>query len=269
MVMDGPGNIPRLLDPEDVPPLFEQNAGGRSPFLFTCDHYGRLIPRKLGDLGLPKDELTRHIAWDIGIAGVAETLSNHLDAQLIGQRYSRLVIDCNRPFTAASSIPRLSEATMIPGNEALTQEAVAARRREIFDLYHQRIKKIIDQRQREAKPTILVALHSFTPRMNDFDRPWQAGILHFGHENGFALALLAALRARLDVVGDNEPYKMDGTDYTVPFHAFAARRPYAEVEIRQDLLGAEGGPARWCDLLGDALEETAAVSAVRLETART
>ncbi len=71
-------------------------------------------------------------------------LSNQLDAQLIAQRYSRLVIDCNRPLTAAGSIPRLSEATMIPGNEALSREAAEIRRREIFDPYHQRIKEIIE-----------------------------------------------------------------------------------------------------------------------------
>src|SRR6266404_9280008 len=106
-------NISRLLDHEDVPPVFEQNAAGRSPFLFTSDHYGRLIPRTLGDLGLPADELTRHIAWDPGIAGVADALSNHLDAHLIAQRYSRLVIDCNRPPGAPSSIPLISEATVI------------------------------------------------------------------------------------------------------------------------------------------------------------
>src|SRR4249919_1453012 len=124
---------PRLIGETNVPPLHQYNASGRSPFLLTADHYGRLIPKILGDLGLPADELTRHIAWDIGIAGVAETLSNHLDAQLVAQRYSRLVIDCNRPPAAASSIPRLSEATMIPGNEALSREAAEIRRREIFD----------------------------------------------------------------------------------------------------------------------------------------
>ena len=85
--------------------MWEENAAGRSPFLLTCDHYGRLIPRMLGDLGVPAGELTRHIAWDIGIAGVAEALSRHLDAHLIAQRYSRLVIDCNRPPGGASSIP--------------------------------------------------------------------------------------------------------------------------------------------------------------------
>src|ERR1700750_855181 len=131
MALDSTGHLSRIPEEGDVPPLFEQNTGGNSPFLFTCDHYGRLIPQKLGDLGLPADELIRHIAWDIGIAGVAEALSNHLDAHLIGQRYSRLVIDCNRPLTAAGSIPRLSEATMIPGNEALSREAAEIRQREI------------------------------------------------------------------------------------------------------------------------------------------
>src|ERR1700758_284920 len=91
-----------LLGINDVHPVFEQNAAGRSPFLFTGDHYGRLIPKPLGDPGLSEGELVRHIAWDIGIAGVANALSHHLDAHLIAQRYSRLVIDCNRPPGVAS-----------------------------------------------------------------------------------------------------------------------------------------------------------------------
>src|ERR1700759_638870 len=98
-----------LLGPEDVPPVLEKNAAGRSPFLLTSDHYGRLMPKRLGDLGLPASELTRHIAWDVGIAGVAEALSDHLDAHLIAQRYSRLVIDCNRPIGPASSLPGFRE----------------------------------------------------------------------------------------------------------------------------------------------------------------
>jgi predicted N-formylglutamate amidohydrolase len=108
------------LSPDEPPPVHEINPAGGSPFLFTGDHYGRLIPASLGDLGLPEQELTRHIAWDIGIAGVAERLARALDAHLVAQRYSRLVIDCNRPPAAASSIPRLSEATTIPGNEAIS-----------------------------------------------------------------------------------------------------------------------------------------------------
>src|ERR1700761_8929090 len=111
-----------LLGVNDADPVFELNAAGRSPFLFTSDHYGRLLPKVLGDLGLSESELVRHIAWDIGIAGVAERLATLLDAHLIAQRYSRLVIDCNRPPQAASSIPILSEATTIPGNDGLSRD---------------------------------------------------------------------------------------------------------------------------------------------------
>src|SRR4030081_1653719 len=122
MDLESAGDISLLLGSEEVPPVLEVNAAGRSPFLLTCDHYGRLIPRILGDLGLPASGLTRHIAWDPGIAGVADALSKHLDAHLIAQRYSRLVIDCNRPPETSSSIPRISEATVIPGNEGLAPE---------------------------------------------------------------------------------------------------------------------------------------------------
>ena len=147
MILGNAGDTSLLLE-GDPAPVVEQNPQGRSPFLFTSDHYGRTIPRGLGDLGLPERELTRHIAWDIGIAGVARALAAHLDAHLIAQAYSRLVIDCNRPLDAPGSIPRISEATIIPGNEGLTREAAQARRRQVFDPYHRRITDVIDRRLR-------------------------------------------------------------------------------------------------------------------------
>src|SRR3954470_8235397 len=139
MVLDSAADTTLLLDTAEVPPVREENSAGRSPYLLTCDHYGRLIPRALGDLGLPASELTRHIAWDIGIAGVAERLSKQLGAQLIAQRYSRLVIDCNRPPCAPTSISARSDGTAIPGNEGLPRAAAEARRKTIFDPYHRRV----------------------------------------------------------------------------------------------------------------------------------
>ena len=172
LVLDSIGDTSLLLGSEDVPPVLEDNAACASPFLLTCDHYGRAIPRSLGDLGLSASELTRHIAWDPGIAGVADALSKHLGAHLIAQRYSRLVIDCNRPPGVASSIPMISEATTIPGNEGLAPEAAEIRRREIFDPYHRRIDEIIDARLHRGQPTVLLALHSFTPVYAGIIRPW-------------------------------------------------------------------------------------------------
>jgi predicted N-formylglutamate amidohydrolase len=245
-----------LLGVNDTPPVFEQNADGRSPFLFTSDHYGRLIPTPLGDLGLPASELTRHIAWDIGIAGVAERLSKELGAHLIAQRYSRLVIDCNRPPRAASSIPLLSEATTVPGNEGLLRQDAELRRRAIFDPYHRRVDEVIDRRMAEKRPTILVSLHSFTPVYAGVRRPWHIGTLYH-RDKILPPLLLKALRAEGDlVVGDNEPYAVsDETDYTIPVHGEARGLTNSGIEIRQDLIADQSGQQQWAERLARILGE--------------
>jgi predicted N-formylglutamate amidohydrolase len=250
MALDNAGDTSLLLGSGEVPPVHEYNEAGRSPFLLTCDHYGRLIPRGLGELGLPAAELTRHIAWDIGIGGVAERLSNDLDAHLVAQRYSRLVIDCNRPPGAASSIPRISEATPIPGNEGLAREAAEVRRAQIFDPYHRRIDEIIDARRHAELATVLVSLHSFTPVYAGIARPWHIGTLYH-RDTALPPLLLKALRAEGDlVVGDNEPYAVsDATDYTIPVHGEMRGLMNTGIEIRQDLISDQAGEKAWADRL--------------------
>jgi len=239
-----------LLESQDVPPVHEQNVAGRSPFLLICDHYGRLIPRVLGDLGLPESELARHIAWDIGIAGVAERLSKQLDAHLVAQRYSRLVIDCNRPPDVASSIPRISDATPITGNEAIAEPAAAMRREAIFDPYHRRIGEVIDRRLREGMPTLLMSLHSFTPVYAGIARPWHIGTLYH-RDTHLAPLLLKLLRAEADIVaGDNEPYAVtDDTDYSIPVHGEKRGLMNTGIEIRQDLISDPAGETAWAERL--------------------
>ena len=256
MALDNAVDTSLLLGNDEVPPVLEQNAHGRSPFLLTCDHYGRLIPGVLDDLGLPEGELVRHIAWDIGIAGVAEMLSKHLGAHLIVQRYSRLVIDCNRPPQAAGSIPLISEATTIPGNEGITREAAELRRAQIFDPYHRRIGEIIDQRRQRHMPTILLSLHSFTPVYAGIARPWHIGTL-YQRDKVLPPLVLQLLRAEPDlVVGDNEPYAVsDQTDYTIPVHAEARGLMNTGIEIRQDLISDQAGEKAWADRLARILGE--------------
>jgi predicted N-formylglutamate amidohydrolase len=256
MVSDSDGDTSLLLGSQDVPPVHEDNVAGRSPFLLTCDHYGRTIPRVLGDLGLPASELARHIAWDIGIAGVADALSKDLDAHLIAQRYSRLVIDCNRPPDAPSSIPRISETTVIQGNADLSEEAAATRRRAIFEPYHRCIREAIERRLRDGVPTVLVSLHSFTPVYAGIARPWHIGTLYH-RDTILPPRLLKLLRDEPDlVVGDNEPYAVDDdTDYTIPVHGEARGLMNSGIEIRQDLIAEPAGQHGWADRLARILGE--------------
>src|SRR4029077_1281813 len=154
---------PSLLQ-EDEPPPFSVIAGSEtSPYLITCDHAGRELPRELGTLGLSRAELDDHIAWDIGAGGVATRLATALDAFLIVQPYSRLVIDCNRPLDAPSSIVQHSEYTIVPGNQHVLARDAEMRARSIFHPYHHRIRRELERRETQGQPTVLIAMHSFTP----------------------------------------------------------------------------------------------------------
>jgi predicted N-formylglutamate amidohydrolase len=243
-----------LLDFEDAPAVAVVNPKGLSPFLLVGDHAGNRIPKVLGTLGLSDVDRVRHIAWDIGVGALGKLLAARLDAVFVRQTYSRLVIDCNRDPASPDAIPAVSDGTAIPGNAGLSDEARAMRVAAIHAPYQAAINAEITRRQALGWETILVSLHSFTPMMAGVGRPWEIGVLHNGANNGFALALLDRLLGRDELIAaDNEPYRMDATDYTVPRHAFAAGLAYAELEIRQDLLEEAGQIETWAELLVEIL----------------
>ena len=223
---------------------------GRSSFFLTCDHAGALVPRKLKSLGVSAVDLRRHIAWDIGAAEVAVKLAARLDAFLIMQTYSRLVIDCNRPPGTAESIVRLSEATRIPGNESISEVEVLARTRDVFRPYHDRIRTELDLRKVQRRQTILIAMHSFVPRLHGHQRPWHAGLL-FNRDRRLADVLLRSLREDPNLtIGVNEPYTVDDeTDYTIPEHGERRGLLHVGIELRQDLIAEETGQNEWAERL--------------------
>jgi predicted N-formylglutamate amidohydrolase len=238
---DSAAGSSRLLCSGDEAPVAVDNLNGASPFLLVGDHAGRAIPSALASLGLAGDDLERHIAWDIGVAGLGLELVRRLDCAFVRQRYSRLVIDCNRGTDSPQSIPEISDGSMIPGNLALDRTARAARLSEIFTPYHARISEALKARSGAEQPTILLALHSFTPVMAGTKRPWRFGVLH-RNDSLFSTAVLTKLReAGLGEIGDNQPYAMDGVDFTVPFHVDARGLDYLELEVRQDLISDQSG----------------------------
>jgi len=243
-----------LLAPDEAPPFEVVEGTPSSRFVITCDHAGRRIPRALGSLGVPASELERHIAWDIGVEALGRKLARAIDATLIVQRYSRLVVDCNRRPTRPDSMPKTSEDTVIPGNAELAPEAVQARIREIFEPYHARIRTELDARRAHGRATTLILLHSFTPVYRAVGRPWHAGVLYL-HDSSLALRVLASLRAEQGlVVGENEPYAASElTDYGIIEHGEARGLPHVELEVRQDLIADERGVEAWSERLARVL----------------
>jgi predicted N-formylglutamate amidohydrolase len=234
----------RLLTASDPAPVRVLREDGTSDIFLTADHAGRLIPSALGDLGVPEAERQRHIAWDIGIAGVTERLSELLDATAVLQTYSRLVIDCNRDPSWDSAMPAISEYTVIPGNRTLTEADKAPRIVEIFTPYHDRIRSLLDARAHRR--TVLIAMHSFTPSFKGESRAMQIGIL-YDKDPRLANILLDLLRQEGDlVVGDNAPYALgEHTDYSVPTHGHRRGLAHVEIEIRQDLIADPERQVAW------------------------
>ena len=245
----------KLLEPEEPPAVVIDRPESTSPYLFVCDHAGKRIPRRLGSLGVQEKDLLRHIAWDIGAQGLAEEFARRFDATLVQQVYSRLVIDCNRPLDAESSIVKISENTLVPGNHDLSEEEIAARRKEIFDPYHDAIAAIIDQRLARQQPTILLAIHSFTPVYHGESRPWHIGLLYNRDARLAKLFYNLLTQDELLCVGDNNPYSVDDfTDYTIPVHGEKRGIPHLLFELRHDLIETGEDQYRWAHRLAHSLE---------------
>jgi len=245
-----------LLAPDEPPAFTVGNENGSSPFLLVADHAGKHVPRRLGALGLASNDRERHIAWDIGADALAERIAKALDAFVIRQNYSRLVIDCNRMPSAVTSILSVSELTPVPGNVDLSEAHKLARRREIFDPYHNRIALELDRRRAARRPTALISVHSFTPVFKSVARRWHVGVL-YNRDPRFAHILLTLLRREAGlIVGDNEPYGVsDESDYTIPVHGEKRALHHVALEVRQDLVTDEEGQRDWAALLARLLPQ--------------
>jgi predicted N-formylglutamate amidohydrolase len=257
----------KLLAADEPAAVQLSNVDGVSSFLIVTDHAGKRFPRCLGQLGLSSADCERHIAWDIGAGAVSIRIAKTLDAMLIRQTYTRLVIDCNRAPGTQTSIPDISEHTAVPGNVGLSEPHKAARQREIFTPYHQSIAAELDRRLAAGRGAVLISMHSFTPVFASVTRPWHIGLL-YNRDPGIARILKRLLQAQTRlVIGDNEPYSVsDSTDYTIPVHGERRGLPHVAVEIRQDLIANESGQHQFADLFARLLPQV--LSSLRPACAR-
>jgi predicted N-formylglutamate amidohydrolase len=227
---------------------------GQGRFVLLCDHASNRVPAELGNLGLPATELARHIAWDIGAAGVTEALSALLDAPAILCGTSRLVIDCNRQLDSPALIPVVSDGIQVPGNAALSNASRMARIQKWFQPYHDAVERVLLEREVRWAESIVIAIHSMTRYLDGRSRPWQIALSSCS-DRRLTDPVLAALRAPGDlVVGDNEPYAIEpDLDYSIPFHALRRGLLHLQVELRQDEIADAVGQRRWATRFAEVL----------------
>jgi predicted N-formylglutamate amidohydrolase len=238
---------PLLLSEADPSPVEILNEHSDHPLLLVCEHAGQAIPSRLGDLGISRISLDSHIGWDIGAEAVTRAMAKATGATAVIQRYSRLVIDCNRPPNAPDAMPMISDGVKIPGNQIIDAMARKARRREIFDPFHDAVDICIGQNQR----SIALSIHSFTPSLDGVDRQWELGFLFRNdRETSHHLREFVSDFCPNLTIGMNEPYQIDdASDWFVPRHGEARGISHSLIEIRNDLIQKPEGQAQWAKTL--------------------
>ncbi|MFU1476365.1 N-formylglutamate amidohydrolase [Roseovarius sp. C7] len=248
-----------LLGPGDPPPVEVINPEGKGGFVFGCEHAGNLIPAGLGTLGLTAEELTRHIAWDIGAARLTALLSEDLDSLGILQRYSRLVYDCNRTASHPGAFIVDADGTHVSGNAGLTADDRAARETAIYRPFQEQASELTASRQRRAERFAYVAVHSFNAQVRGQARPWHVGVLYNQH-SAMSHFLIRWFRENTGwQIGDNQPYSpLDAVDHTLRMQAETRSIPCTMIEVRNDLLRSEEQISSCAALLAQGLRAYAA-----------
>lgn len=198
--------------------------------------------------------MARHIAIDVGARVLAQVIAQQMGAPLIMQRYSRLVIDMNRPPESHELCPEVSDGTEIGFNRDLTQRARQARLKEIFDPYHCKISDALNDAN--TPRVAMVAIHSFTPQLvNQPPRVWHADLISRASlDVAFRLRqILQTERPKLKF-GVNEIFAVsDKSDYTLRTHAESRQLPGISIEVRNDMLSDAGKITEWGGLLASSL----------------
>jgi predicted N-formylglutamate amidohydrolase len=255
------GVIPRqgiggnLLGPHDPPPFSILNPDGGAPAVLLCDHASNRLPSALNELGLDEAARSRHIAWDIGAAEVTRHVADLLDAPALFSGYSRLVVDCNRTVDDPTAMRQISDGAIVSGNRGLDANARAQRAEACYWPYHSAVTATIERVAARGIVPAIISIHTCTPVMKGFERPWHIGVLSNVDRRMADLLIAELSRDSALCIGDNQPYSgLDPHGYSIETHALPAGRPNVLLEIRQDLVDTQHGAQHWAALIGTALQ---------------
>jgi predicted N-formylglutamate amidohydrolase len=239
-------------------PFFMHGEDRPSRWLITCDHATNMVPPEIngGDLGLPREDMERHIAYDVGAYEVSKHLGEILNAPVIAANFSRLVIDPNRGEDDPTLLMKLYDGSIIPGNRRADAAERERRLNMCYRPYHQALERMA------ALPhAVIVSMHSFTRQLRGREpRPWHVGVLHTPDKR-FADPLINRLEAEGDLcVGVNEPYTGVLPGDAIDRHCTVHGRPNALIELRNDLIADHHGQREWAERLAKILQDALADS---------
>lgn len=238
-----------------------QQRPGR--WLVTCDHASNRVPDDVagGDLGIDAADMARHIAYDVGAAGLVLELAQRLNSPAILSDFSRLVIDANRGEDDPTLVMRLYDGTIIPANRSVDAFEVERRLATLHRPYHSAYAAMAARQS----DTVIVAIHSFTPCLRGrLPRPWQVGVLYSHLDARLSVPLIAELQALPGLcVGDNEPYAGHLPGDAIDRHALQQGRHNTLIEVRNDLIDDAGGQSDWAEILAPVLEAALEVAQPR------
>lgn len=248
-----------MMGPDDPEPVEWIQRDSQSPVLLLCEHAGQAIPTGLNGLGLPKSAIDLHIGWDIGARQLAQAVAERLDAPLILQNYSRLVVDCNRPPGSDGFIPEVSDEVIVPRNQGLDAAERMARQRLIFDPLNKAIRDGFERVPRRAA----FSIHTFTRQMQLGERrEWDAGFL-CRHDLEAAQMLLESIGSEQPglALAVNEPYQIEEFgDWFIPEHAEKRGVRHTLIEVCNDQVRTEAQVSLWADLLATAIRKILAAT---------
>jgi predicted N-formylglutamate amidohydrolase len=206
------------------------------------------LPPAYGDLGLKRESLRRHIAYDIGAEQVTRRLAALTGAPAALALFSRLLIDPNRGEDDPTLVMRISDGAIIPGNARIDAKEIARRIETYWRPYRRACSGLIDAVSARGQTPVLLGIHSFTPCFKGHARPWQVGVL-WDKDPRLAEPLTAALRSEQFTVGNNEPYDGALRGDSMYEHSTQRGLPGALIEIRQDLIETPEQCAQWAERL--------------------
>ncbi len=249
-------NAPHLIAPLQTEAIEVLPGDLGQGIILMCEHASSRIPEHYQGLGLPKSQLNRHIAYDIGAEAVIRELNSQLQAPAIMTRFSRLLIDPNRSLNDPTLIMQLSDGAVIPGNAYISEQETSHRAQTYYKPYHDTLKRLIDESLDNNTPPILLSVHSFTERWKKNMRPWEIGIL-WDKDPRLPQIFLDELAHILPshAIGDNEPYSGRLIQDSMYSHATSRGLAHVLIELRQDLIKEEEGQQKWAGRIANIIKK--------------